>query len=144
MPLRAPQLRVHCSPSRPRSSWHRRQETFRLPSSAQKQGIPKRQGKEDASLLGRTPKGAYSTRGRSGHLLETPFSEPLLRTFLRTLFYCKTHRRPPSQNPSENPFPRTLPRTFSEPFSERCVAVRPLRRAPYLRKRPSVPNFWCP
>ena len=28
----------------------------------------------------RTPKGAYSTRGRSRHLLETPFSEPLLRT----------------------------------------------------------------
>ena len=55
----------------------------------------------------------------------------LLRTLLRTHFYCKTHRRPPSQNPSENPFPRTLPRTFSEPFSERCVAVRPLRRAPY-------------
>ena len=81
--------------------------------------------------LGRTPKGAYSTRGRSRHLLETPFSEPLLRTLLRTPFYCKTHRRPPSQNPSENPFPRTLPRTFSEPFSERCVAVRPLRRASY-------------
>ena len=84
-------------------------------------------------FLGRTPKGAYSTRGRSRHLLETPFSEPLLRTLLRTLFYCKTHRRPPSQNPSENPFPRTLPRTFSEPLSERCVAVRPLRRAPYFR-----------
>ena len=86
--------------------------------------------------LGRTPKEAYSTRGRSRHLLETSFSEPLLRTLLRTLFYCKTHRkRPPSQNPSENPFPRTLPRTFSEPFSERCVAVRPLRRAPYYPNR---------
>ena len=80
--------------------------------------------------LGRTPKGAYSSRGRSRHLLETAFSEPLLRTLLRTLLYCKTHSRPPSQNPSENPFPRTLPRTFSEPFLERCVAVRPLRRAP--------------
>ena len=80
--------------------------------------------------IGRTPKGAYSTRGRSWHLLETPFSEPLLRTLLKPLFYCKTHRRPPSQNLSENPFPRTLSRTFSEPFSERCVAVRPLRRAP--------------
>ena len=74
--------------------------------------------------LGRTPKGAYSSRGRSRHLLETPFSEPLLRTLLRTPFYCKTHSRPPSQNPSENPFPRT----FSKPFLERCVAVRPLRR----------------
>ena len=100
------------------------------------------------SLVGRTRKGAYSPKRRPRHLLETPFSEtpfsekgspfsetpfsePLLRTLLRTLFYCKTHRRPPSQNPSENPFPRTLSRTFSEPFSERCVAVRPLRRAPY-------------
>ena len=93
--------------------------------------------------VGRTPKGAYSTRGRSRHLLETSFSEPLLRTLLRTVFYCKTHRRPPSQNPSENPFPRTLPRTFSEPFSERCVAVRPVRRAPYwgTRGQPQEP-FW--
>ena len=80
--------------------------------------------------IGRTPKGAYSSRGRSRHLLATSFSEPLLRTLLRTLSYCKTHSRPPSQNPSENPFPRTLPRTFSGPFLERCLAVRPLRRAP--------------
>ena len=33
-------------------------------------------------VLGRTPKGAYSTMGRSRQLLETPFSEPLLRTLL--------------------------------------------------------------
>ena len=59
--------------------------------------------------MGRTPKGAYSTRGRSRHLLETAFSEPLLRTLLRTLFYCKTHSRPPSQNPSENPSPEPCP-----------------------------------
>ena len=37
-------------------------------------------------FIGCTPKGAYSTRGRSRHLLETP----LLRT--------------PSENPSQNPF----------------------------------------
>ena len=93
-----------------------------------------------ALWVGRTPKGSYSPRGRSRHLLETPFSEPLLRTLLRTLLYCKTHRkRPPSQNPSENPSPRTLPRTFSEPFLERCVAVRPLRRAP--KKRPFAGYF---
>ena len=55
--------------------------------------------------LGRTPKGAYSPKGRSRHLLETPFSEPLLRTLIRTLFYCKTHSGPPSQNPSQNPSP---------------------------------------
>ena len=88
------------------------------------------------SRVGRTPKGAYSSRGRSRDLLETAFSEPLLRTLLTTLLNCKTHSRPPSQNPSENPFPRTLPRTFSEPFLERCVAVRPLRRAPKRGKRP--------
>ena len=81
---------------------------------------------------GRTPKGAYFSRGRSRHLLEIAFSEPLLRT----LFYCKTHSRLPSQNPSENPLPRTLPRTFSEPFLERCVAVRPLRRAPKFKRKP--------
>ena len=89
------------------------------------------QGVSAKSSLGRTPKGAYSTRGRSRHLLETPFSEPLLGTLLRTLFYCKIHSRPPSQNPSENPSP--FPRTSSEPFLECCVAVRPLRRESLLR-----------
>ena len=79
--------------------------------------------------LGRTPKGAYSRRGRSRHLLETPFSEPLLRTLLRTPFQCKTHSKPPSQNPSENPSPEPFPEPSQKPFLERCVAVRPLRRA---------------
>ena len=84
--------------------------------------------------IGRTPKGAYSSRGRSRHLLETAFSEPLLRALLRTLFSVKPiEKGPPSQNPFENRFPKTLPRTFSEPFLERCVAVRPLRRAPNSR-----------
>ena len=55
---------------------------------------------DDTEIIGCTPKGSYFPRGRSGHLLETPFSEPLLRA----LFYCKTHRkRPLAQNPSENP-----------------------------------------
>ena len=68
--------------------------------------------------LGRTPKGSYSPRGRSRHLLETPFSgNPLLRT----LFYCKAHSRPPSQNPAENSCPKSFPKSFPEPFSERCV-----------------------
>ena len=45
--------------------------------------------------IGRTPKGLYSRGGgRSRHLLETQSSEPLLRTLLRTLVYCKTHSRP--------------------------------------------------
>ena len=91
--------------------------------------------------IGCTPKGSYSPRGRSRHLLETPFSEPLLRTLLRTLFCCKTQSTPPPQNPSENPPPRTLPRTFSEPFLERCVAVRPLRRAPKKRYPPPISRF---
>ena len=64
--------------------------------------------------LGRTPKGSYSPRGRSRHLLQTPFSEPLLRTLLRTPFYCKNH------------------------ILKHCVAVRPLRRAPY----PWVQKFY--
>ena len=53
------------------------------------------------AYFGRTPKGAYSTRGRSRHLLETPFSEPLLRTLLRTLLYCKT---PQKKTPFSEPF----------------------------------------
>ena len=77
--------------------------------------------------VGRTPKGAYSTRGRSRHLLETPFSEPLLRTLLRTLFYCKTHSRPPSQNSSENPFPRTLsPEPSQNPSQNAVLPYDPL------------------
>ena len=39
---------------------------------------------------GRTPKGSYSPKGRSRHLLETAFSEPLLRTLLRTFFQSFT------------------------------------------------------
>ena len=48
--------------------------------------------------------------------LEAPLSEPFLRTLLRTLFYGKTHSRPPAQNPQE-PFLRTLPITFSDSSS---------------------------
>ena len=79
----------------------------------------------DFARLGRTPKG-----GVLGTFWKTPSQNPFWEPFSEPLFYCKTHSRPPSQNPSGNPFPRTLSRTFSEPFSERCVAVRPLRRAP--------------
>ena len=67
------------------------------------------------AILGRTPKGAYSPRGRSGHLLETHFSEPLLRTLLRTLSYCEIHSRPNSQKPSENPFPEPFPEPSQNP-----------------------------
>ena len=85
--------------------------------------------------LGRTPMGWYSPRWRSRHFLENDFSEPLLRTLLRTLFYCKTHRKRPLliRTLLRTPPPLPLPRTFSEPFLDRCVAVRPLRRAPNPR-----------
>ena len=84
-------------------------------------------------FIGRTPKGAYSSRGSSRHLLETAFSEPRLRTFSEP------------QNPLRTPSPEPSPRTFSETFLERCVAVRPLRRAPNFSENPSAHpnrNFW--
>ena len=58
---------------------------------------------------------AYSARGRSRHLLETPFSEPLLRTLLRTLFCCRTHSEAPSKNPSKNPSPEPSPEPSQNP-----------------------------
>ena len=60
------------------------------------------------SLLFMAEKDRLET-GIGRYLLEAPFSEPLLRTILRTLFYCKTHSRPPYQNPSE-----TLPQNPSQ------------------------------
>ena len=73
---------------------------------------------------GHTPKGSYSPRGHSGHLLEIPFHEPLLRTLLRTFF---TAKRKESQllRTLLRTLPRCLPSTFSEPFLEACVLVRP-------------------
>ena len=70
-------------------------------------------------------------RGRtlapSGNLLlRTPSENPS-----QNPFYCKSHSRPPSQHPSEN----LSPEPFPEPFLERCVAVRPLRRAPQKQPR---------
>ena len=80
------------------------------------------------SKLGCTPKGSYSPRGHSRHLLETSFSEPLLRTLLGTRSYCETKSKPPSKNPSENPSPEP-----SQNCLEVCIVVRPLRRAPKKR-----------
>ena len=57
------------------------------------------------SLVGRTPEGSYSPSGSSRHLLETPFSEPLLRTLLRSRSYCKTLRT----QPRATGIPRTPP-----------------------------------
>ena len=89
----------------------------------------------DESSLGRTPKGSYSPRVRSRHLLENPFSEPgqnpfsepLLNTLLKTLSYCKTHSRHPSQNPCENPFSEPFPEPFPETFLESCTPLGNLR-----------------
>ena len=98
---------------------------------------------QGARLRGRTPQG-----GRSRHFLETLFSEPLLRTLLRTLFTVKPTAGRLLRTLRSEPFSRTLSRTISEPFLERCVAVRPLRRAPYtllettLSCEPLKRSFW--
>ena len=71
----------------------------------------------------------------SGHpLLRTPSENPSQNPF----FYCKTHSRPTSENPSESPSPEPFP----EPFLERCVAVRPLRRAPILESLKQTLGVW--
>ena len=77
-------------------------------------------------LLGRTPKGAYSPRGRSRHLLETPLLRTPSENPSRNPFYCKTHSRPPSQNPSENPSPEPFPEPSQNP-SQNAVL-------PYIEK----------
>ena len=89
--------------------------------------------------VGRTPKGAYSSRGRPRHLLETAFSEPSENPSQNPFLL---------QNPEQAPFSETLlripsPEPFPEPsqnpnLRERCVAVRPLRRAP--KTEPSAPK----
>ena len=76
--------------------------------------------------IGRTPKGAYSSRGHSRHLLEIAFSEPLLRTLLRTLFYCKNHSKTTSQNPSENPSPEPFPEPSQNPSWNAVLPYDPL------------------
>ena len=56
--------------------------------------------------VGRTAKGSYSPRGRSRHLLETPFSEPPSENPSQNSFFCEPDRkRLPSQNPYPEPFP---------------------------------------
>ena len=90
------------------------------------------------SCPGCTPKGAYSTRGRSRQLLEIAFSEPLLRTLLRTRFYCKTHNRPPSQNPSDNPSPEPCPEPSQNPSQNAALPYAP------LGVHPVALGFWRP
>ena len=99
-------------------------------------------------LVGRTPKGAHSTRGRSRHLLETPFSEPLLRTLLRTLFFTVKPiekgpllRTLPQRTPSPEPFPEP---SQNPNLRTLCVAVRPLRRAPECRPPPPSNSLHTP
>ena len=69
-------------------------------------------------------------------------ADPLLGSEKGVCYDFYSKKQNPSQNPFFTvkptaepepfwePFPRTLSRTFSEPFLERCVPVRPLRRAP--------------
>ena len=60
------------------------------------EGAPAQLIRAAVTYVGRTPKRAYSPKGRSRHLLD---SEPLLRTLLRTLVHCKTHRTAPFSKP---------------------------------------------
>ena len=59
---------------------------------------------------------------------QNPFWEPFWES--QNPSYCENQQQAPFSEPFWEPFPRAFPRTFSEPFLERCVAVRPLRRAP--------------
>ena len=56
------------------------------------------------------------SRGRSRHLLEIAFSEPLLRTLLRTLCYLKPTAGPLLRTLLRTPSPEPFPEPFSEPF----------------------------
>ena len=79
-----------------------------------------------ALSIGRTHKGLYTPRGCSRHLLQTPFSEPLLRTLLKTIvFVVKT-----KESPFSRPFPRTHPQNLTSESLETFVVVQPPRRAP--------------
>ena len=76
--------------------------------------------------IGHTPKGAYSPRGRCSHLLETPFSAPLLRTLLRTLFIVKSIEKGPLMGISE-PFCQERKSTPNSKFWGRISRGRPRR-----------------
>ena len=81
---------------------------------------------------------------------------PLWAEFPFLIFYCKTHSKPPSQNPSEKSPPPPEPSQnpsyvqVQEPFLERCVAGRPLMRAPNFGDKfgeslggsQAPPSFW--
>ena len=97
--------------------------------------------------VGRTPKGGYSPRVRYRHLLavETPFSEPLLRTLLRTLFSCKTHSRRPSQNPSEKPSPpEPCPEPSQNPSWNAVLPYDPFGVHPTKGSAEFWTNLWEP
>ena len=81
-----------------------------------------KRGNKGARLRGRTLQGGVLSKGRSRHLLETPFSEPLLRTPSQN---CKTHSRPPSRNPSENPSPESFPKPSQNPSRTLCCRTTP-------------------
>ena len=78
-----------------------------------------------SALIGRTPKGAYSTRGRSRHILETAFSEPFSEPFFTV-------------NPIADPLLRTLPQN---PFQN---LLRTLLRTPCCGTTPYGTDFLFP
>ena len=104
----------------------------------------------DRAKVGRTPKGAYSPSGRSRHLLEAPFSEPLLRTLLRTLFYCKTHSswtllRTPPQNPVQKKHAKKFSiKNFGAPKAPplRNSLCRPFSCILKGKEAPNIKNSW--
>ena len=77
--------------------------------------------------LRRTQRGRTLQRGILGTFWK-PYSQNTFWEPSQSPFYFQTHGRPTPQNPARL---RTFPQNPSpEPFLERCVAVRPLSRAP--------------
>ena len=76
--------------------------------------------------LGARLRGRALSGGVLGTFWKPPSQNPFWEPFSEPFFTAK-----PTAGPLLwEPFSRTLPRTFSDPFLERCVAVRPLMRAP--------------
>ena len=81
--------------------------------------------------IGHEPKGSYSPSGRSRHLLETRFSEPLLRTLLTTLLF--------TVKPIAGPLLRTLLRTLPQNPSQNLLGTL-LRTLCCRTSRPKQPS----
>ena len=84
--------------------------------------------KAERNSLSSLPRTRCGPKNSLSSVFETVLSETIFGPF--PIFTVKPMAGPPSQNPPENPSPEPFPEPFAEPFAERCVAVRPLRRAP--------------